>query len=356
MGIISVTCGEGGRLLVQFPYTPERVSAIRKIPGRKWHAGDRYWSVPDQERTLELLRACFSGDRVVVSKELITAQPGLAAETMGRILSKYDRALTSKGYSKKTRGNYRLQVKWFLEWLGRDPVTATNQDMKDYILWHIDLGHSAAHIRQAKAALSFLYQDTLELADIAKDLPQVKNPESIPIVLSKAEVKRLLEACQDLKQKALISLAYSAGLRVSEVVRLKVTDILSERGQIRIRNGKGDKDRYTLLADQTLQTLREYYRAERPKDWIFPGIMPGQPMSVSAAERSFRRVRERVGINPKARIHSLRHSFATHLHEAGTDIRYIQELLGHVDIRTTQRYIRISKRNLVNVKSPLDEL
>ena len=355
MGIVFVTSGEEGRLLVQFPYTPERVSAIRKVPGRKWHADDRYWSVPDQEKTLEALHSCFSGDRVVVSKELITAQPGLPAETIGRILSKYDRALTSKGYSKKTRGNYRLQVKWFLEWLGRDPVTATNQDMKDYILWNIDLGHSASHIRQAKAALTLLYQDTLKLPNISKDLPQVKNPESIPIVLSKEEVKRMLDASEDLKQKALISLAYSAGLRAGEVIRLKVTDILSERRQIRIRNGKGDKDRYTLLADETLKTLREYYRAEHPKDWLFPGIMPGQPMSISAAERSFQRVRDRVGINPKARIHSLRHSFATHLHEAGTDIRYIQELLGHVDIRTTQRYIRISKRNLMNVKSPLDE-
>jgi site-specific recombinase XerD len=356
MGIISVTPGEEGRLHVQFPYTPERVSAIRKVPGRKWHADDRYWSVPDQEKSLEALRSCFTGDRVVVSKEFIAAQPGLPAKTVGRILSEYDRVLTSKGYSKKTRGNYRLQVKWFLEWFGREPDTATNQNLKDYILWNIDLGHSASHIRQAKAALACLYQDTFDLPNILKDLPQVKNPESIPIVLSKAEIERLLAASENLKQKALISLAYSAGLRAGEVIRLKVTDILSDRKQIRIRNGKGDKDRYTLLADQTLKTLREYFRAEHPEDWLFPGIIPGKPMSISAAERSFQRVRDRIGINPKARIHSLRHSFATHLHEAGTDIRYIQELLGHVDIRTTQRYVRISKRNLVNVKSPLDEL
>ena len=356
MGIISITPGEEGRLYVQFPYTPERVSAIRKVPGRKWHADDRYWSVPDQEKTLEALRSCFTGDRVVVSKEFIATQPGLPAEIIDSILSEYDRALTSKGYSKKTRRSYRLQVKWFLEWFGREPNIGTNQDLKDYILWNIDLGHSASHIRQAKAALTLLFHDVLELEDIVKNLPRVKNPESIPIILSKAEVEHLLAASEDLKQKALISLAYSAGLRAGELTRLKVTDILSERGQIRIRNGKGGKDRYTLLADQTLKTLREYYRVEHPKDWLFPGIIPGRPMSVSSAERSFQRVRDRVGVNPKARIHSLRHSFATHLHEAGTDIRYIQELLGHVDIRTTQRYIRISKRNLVNVKSPLDEL
>ena len=355
MGIISVTLGEEGRLLVKFPYTPARVTAIRKIPGRKWHADEGYWSVPDQEKTLDALLSCFIGDRVVVSKEFIAAQPGLPSETIDRILAEYDRALTSKGHSKKTRGNYRLQVKWFLEWLGRDPDTTTNQDMKDYILWNIDLGYSASHIRQAKAALTFLFQDVLELANVVKDLPRIKNPESFPIILSKSEVERLLAAAENLKQKALISLAYSAGLRAGELTRLKVTDILSERKQIRIQNSKGNKDRYTLLADQTLQTLREYYRAEHPKDWLFPGNIPGRPMSVSTAERSFQRVRDRVGINPKARIHSLRHSFATHLHEAGTDIRYIQELLGHVDIRTTQRYVRISKRNLANVKSPLDE-
>jgi integrase/recombinase XerD len=355
MGIISVTPGEDGRLLVQFPYTPERVSAIKKVPGRKWHAGDKSWSVPDQRKTLELLRSCFSGDRVVLSKDVIDTQPGLPTEKIGLILAKYDRALTSSGYRKKTRDNYRLQVKWFLEWLRRDPLTATNQDVKDYILWNIDLGHSASHIRQAKAALTLLYQDVLELPNVLQNLPWVKNPESVPIILSKTEIERLLAAAEDLKQKALISLGYSAGLRAGEIIRLKVTDILSDRRQIRIRHGKGDKDRYTLLADQTLKTLREYYLAEHPKDWLFPGNLPGQPMSISAAERSFQRVRDRVGINPKARIHSLRHSFATHLHEAGTDIRYIQELLGHVDIRTTQRYIRISKRNLMNVKSPLDE-
>ena len=355
MGIVSIKPGEGGRLLVLFPYTPERVLAIKKISGRKWHPEGRYWSVPDRAGTLELLRSCFSEDRVVVPKNLIAAQPGLRAATADGILAQYDVALTSKGLSKKTRGNYRLQIKWFLEWFRQDPVTATNQDLKDYILWNIDLGRSASNIRQAKAALTLLYQDNLKLPGIVEDLPYVRNPESVPIVLSRTEVERLLAASEDLKQKALISLAYSAGLRVGEVIRLKVTDILSDRGQIRIRNGKGNKDRYTLLADQTLKTLREYYRVEHPKDWLFPGILPGQPMSVSAAERSFQRVRDRAGINPKARIHTLRHSFATHLHEAGTDIRYIQELLGHVDIRTTQRYIRISKRNLVNVKSPLDE-
>ncbi len=355
MGIISVTSGDEGRLLVRFSRTPERVSAIKKIPGRKWHPDGRYWSVPDHEKMLSLLSSRFSGDRVVVSKALINATPGLPDMKISEILSRYDAALTSKGYRKKTRGNYGLQVKWFLEWFGREPATATNQNVKDYMLWNIDLGHSASHIRQAKAALTLLYEDILEHPSVLKNLPRVKNPETIPIVLSKAEVQRLLAASEDLKQKALISLAYSAGLRVSEVIRLKVTDILSDRGQIRVRSGKGEKDRYTLLADQTLKTLREYYRVQRPKDWLFPGMVPGQPMSVSAAERSFQRVRTRVGINPKAKIHSLRHSFATHLHEAGTDIRYIQELLGHVDIRTTQRYIRISKRNLVNVKSPLDE-
>jgi site-specific recombinase XerD len=355
MGIISVKSGEEGRLVVQFPYTPERVFAIKKVPGRKWHSDGRFWSVPNQEGIMQKLRSCFSGDRVVASKDLIAAKPGLSAGAIAGILAKYDIALTSNGFRKKTRGNYRLQVKWFLEWFRQDPSTATNQDVKDYILWNIDQGRSASHIRQGKAALTVLYQDVVKLPLVVENLPYLKNPESLPLVLSKAEVERLLAASEDLKQKALISLAYSAGLRVGEVIRLKVTDILSDRGQIRIRNGKGDKDRYTLLADQTLKTLREYYRAEHPEDWLFPGIIPGQPMSVSAAERSFQRVRDRVGINPKARIHTLRHSFATHLHEAGTDIRYIQELLGHVDIRTTQRYIRVSKRNLVNVKSPLDE-
>jgi len=260
--------------------------------------------------------------------------------------------LTAKAYSQKTRDNYRLHLEWFLDWFREDPETATKRIVEEYILSIIDHGYSASYTRQAKATLVLFYAEVIGQPNLAQRLPSVKTPKSLPFVLSKDQVQRLMAAADDLKQKAIFSVAYSAGLRVSEVTRLKVSDILSERNQILVRGGKGSKDRYTLLSQRTLQTLRAYFREYQPDEWLFPGMIPGRHISVSAVQRA----REKANLSPKATMHSLRHSFVTHLHEAGIDIRYIQELLGHDDICTTAKYTKVSKVNLRNVRSPLDEL
>lgn len=220
----------------------------------------------------------------------------------------------------------------------KDPALASKQDVKYYVLWLIDLGRSASYVRQGKASLVVLYKYVAEQPDVVMDLPSSKPPRKIPIVLSKDDVKRVLGAAENLKQETILSVAYSAGLRINEVVCLKVSDIISDRGQVHVCGGKGKKDRYTLLADQTLKTLRAYYRAYRPDDWLFPGRESGDHISISTVERIFLRAKAKSKINPKATMHSLRHSFTTHLHEAGTYIRYIQELLMHTDIRTTMKY------------------
>jgi integrase/recombinase XerD len=163
-----------------------------------------------------------------------------------------------------------------------------------------------------------------------------------------------LKATVNETEEALLAVIYSAGLRASEAIGLRVDDIRSERNQIRIRGGKGKKDRYTILADRTLSLLRTYYRAYRPGEWVFPGQDPGRHMSRSSARRIFERAREKAGINDEASLHTLRHSFATHLLEDGVDLRYIQELLGHGSIRTTQRYTHVSRRRIEQVRSPLD--
>jgi integrase/recombinase XerD len=352
MGIIHVKPGNNGRLLVQFNYSPERVAAIRSVAGRFWHEDHKHGSIPATANAIAQLSASFSRDRVVLAKDIENPQPPLTEAQVDLVLARFDYVLTSKGYSEKTRTNYRLHIGWFLDWFRQEPEFASAQQVNDYLVWLIDLGRSASFVRQAKAALVLLFND-LSQPEVVANLPIVKKPKSLPIVLSKSEVHQLLDAAEDLKHRAIFSVAYSAGLRASEVTRLKVEDILSDRKQILVRGGKGKKDRYTLLAQQTLLTLREYYKIYHPFDWLFPGNLPGHHISTSAVQRAFQRAREKANINPRATMHSLRHSFATHLLEAGLDIRYIQELLGHVDIRTTAIYTKISQVNLLDVRSPL---
>ncbi len=182
----------------------------------------------------------------------------------------------------------------------------------------------------------------------------MKQPQQLPRILSREEIAKMFKVTTFLKHKALLVTADSAGLRVGEVVRLKVSDIDSKRMTICVTAGKGAKDRDTLLSDTGLTVLREYFRAFKPKDWLFPGEDHGDHLSERAAQEVFRDAKERAGIVKPATFHTLRHSFATHLLEDGVDMRYIQELLGHGSIETTERYTHVTARGMQKVKSPLD--
>ncbi|MEM5808295.1 MAG: tyrosine-type recombinase/integrase, partial [Candidatus Aenigmatarchaeota archaeon] len=178
----------------------------------------------------------------------------------------------------------------------------------------------------------------------------------LPNVLAIEQVERLFLQLENLKHKTMLYLAYSAGLRVSEVVNLRVRDIHSERMVINIKGAKGKKDRTVALSQGILELLRKYYITYRPTDWLFEGQYPGSPYSVRSLQQIFRRAKKAAGILQEVTFHSLRHSYATHLHEAGTDIKLIQELLGHNDIKTTLRYTHVSTRTLEKIKSPFDAL
>jgi integrase/recombinase XerD len=356
MGTVQITPGESGQLIIRFPYSPERVAAVRAVPGRRWHPEEKYWTIPYSPKTLERVRSLFTGDRVVVAAAVQAVTPELPVTQVQEIVTALDKELTLRQYSPKTRDDYRLQVQHFLKWLRRDPATAANEDLRAYLLDMLDNKLSASYVRQARAALGILYRSVLGQPEKVAQLPKAKKEKKLPLALSREEVGRLLEATSNLRDKALLTVIYSAGLRVSEATRLRVSDILSGRGQIRIAGGKGKKDRYTILADKTLQLLRDYHRVYRPQTWLFPGQAPGTHLSTSAARRAFGRARENGGITSQATIHTLRHSFATHLLEDGVDLRYIQELLGHSSITTTQRYTSVSTWRLGKVKSPLDVL
>ena len=187
-------------------------------------------------------------------------------------------------------------------------------------------------------------------------IPRVKKAQKLPVVISREEIKKLLAVTTNLKFKTMFMVAYSAGLRVNEITHLKVFDIDSRQMQILVREGKGKIDRYSLLSEVILKFLRQYWKQYRPDVWLFPGKIPGQPMSNRAFQDAFQKARKKSGINTRASLHSLRHSFATHLLENGTDIVRIQHLMGHARIGTTTLYLHLAKSRILEVKSPLDSL
>ena len=217
MGIIHIKPGNNGRLIVQFKYSQARVAAIKAVPGKAWHQDEKVWSIPGTVEAIQKLRSNFSRDRVIVSKDVENPNPKLSDEMIDTELSRFDKMLTSKGYSEKTRTNYRLHLEWFLDWVREDPAIATEKDVEEYILSIIDQKYSASYVRQAKAALVLLFVEIIKRPNVVQSLPSTKTPKSLPFVLSKEEVKRLLNVAEDLKQKAIFSVAYSAGLRISEV-------------------------------------------------------------------------------------------------------------------------------------------
>jgi len=192
-----------------------------------------------------------------------------------------------------------------------------------------------------------------------KFIYEVKRPKKdkkLPVVLSKEEVAKILDSVDNIKHKAILMLVYSAGLRVGEVVKLRPEDIDSKRMLIHIKKAKGRKDRYTLLSETALEILREYWRKYKPNKWLFEGVREGWHLSIRTVQSIFEQAREKAGIKKEISVHGLRHSFATHLLEGGTDLRYIQEILGHTSSKTTEIYTHVSQKSLGKIKSPLDTL
>ena len=266
----------------------------------------------------------------------------------------------ASGMAYGTRKSYGQHLRNFFDWLKQKqipPEQTTREQIRAYLVEQASSGRvSAAYCRGARAAIVFLYDATLKQSEKVSDLPRMKRPEQLPTVLSKDEVAKVLKVTGFLKHKALLVTAYSAGLRVGEVVRLKIYEIDSKRMKIRVTAGKGAKDRDTLLSTTALRILREYFQAFKPTDWLFPGGERGDHLSERAAQEIFRDAKKKAGILKPATFHTLRHSFATHLLEDGVDVRYIQELMGHDSIKTTERYTHVSENALGRITSPLDKM
>ena len=270
--------------------------------------------------------------------------------------------MTVRGFTEKTRQDYIRHVQAFAAFLGRRPDTATAEDLRRFQLYQTESGVQPPSINSAVAALRFFFTVTLDRPNLSRRLTIVRYPRRLPAVLSAEEVVLLLQAAPGPKHKAALATAYGAGLRVSEVVALKVGDVDSERMLLRVERGKGRKDRYAMLSPQLLEVLRAWWREGRrcslllPGGWLFPGRNPVEPLSARQLGRVVRAAAQAAGINKRVSPHTLRHSFATHLLEQGVDIRVIQTLLGHAKLDTTALYTRVASTTIRAVTSPLDRL
>jgi site-specific recombinase XerD len=262
----------------------------------------------------------------------------------------------------ETLALYLRGVERLAKYLGRSPDQADAEDLRRFQLHLVEQGISSTTLNGTITALRFLFETTLSAPERMAKMSTVREPRKLPVVLSVEEVTRLLDAAPNLKARAALSVAYGAGLRAAEVVSLKVGDIDSERMVIRVEQGKGSKDRYAMLSPTLLALLRHWYQEARaagkilPGGWLFPGLNPIDPLSKRQLNRLFHVAAETAGLNKRASLHTLRHSFATHLLEQKTDIRVIQVLLGHKKLETTALYSQVATKTLREVKSPLDAL
>ncbi len=264
--------------------------------------------------------------------------------------------MTVRNLSPATQRSYLHAVSKFSRYFGRSPDRLGLEDVRAFQVHLVATGISWPALNQTVCALRFFYGVTLGQAEIPERIVYARAPRKLPEVLSADEVVRFLEAVPSLKTRTALTAAYAAGLRVSEVVGLKVADIDSQRGVIRVRHGKGGKDRYVMLSAQLLHVLRTYWRLARPPDWLFPRRDGSGPISITVLHAACRSARAAAGIDKRVTVHTLRHSFATHLLESGTDIRIIQVLLGHNNLSSTARYTKVSSGLIRRTQSPLDRL
>jgi site-specific recombinase XerD len=273
--------------------------------------------------------------------------------------------MNSRKLGAHTQKSHIYSCKRFAAFLQRSPDTATAEDIRLFQLHLAETGVSIGNRNRIMTGVRFLFRVTLRRLDLAAEIYHIREPQKIPLVMSADETRRLLAVASSLKARVLLSLGYGCGLRAGEVVRLKVKHIDSAQGIIRVEQAKGRKDRNVMLSPETLDLLREWwtvrpwrYDAGTPlqERWLFPGNRAGKPMTTRQLSRLFHEAADAAGIKKSVTLHALRHSFATHLLERGTDIRIIQALLGHDKLDTTARYTRVATGMIASIESPLDLL
>jgi integrase/recombinase XerD len=353
--------------LLEFPFDQQLIDLVRTIPMAKWQPDLRAWAVPYSDGLIDRLLPLFRGKAWLdyrefkrVKLESKTAPISLPelSEDLTVEIAKFSDWMRNLRYSESTIKNYSQGIGLFFRFLeNKNPELITNEDLelfnKDYIISNkFSASFQSGVINAVKLFFSNRLKRKLELELIERP----KQPRILPHVLSKEEVKAILQAHQNIKHRAMLSLIYACGLRRGELLNIRIQDIDSKRGMLRVNKGKGAKDRVVPISEKMLELLREYYQYERPKVYLFEGQALGQPYSAKSLENVLQQAVKKAGITKKPTLHWLRHSYATHLLDNGTDLRFIQELLGHRSSKTTEIYTHVSTKSLQKIKSPFDDL
>jgi site-specific recombinase XerD len=377
---------DGEQIGIFFPKNEEVNAVVRKIKGIKWSQTHKCWYLPLSESSYELIQEtlqsktkldatllkAYLNKRKTVQSTLASTGQNISNKSIATLttwklskgnlqaLQKFIEELKLKAYSPSTIKTYRNEFLQLLQLLKKKPVyELTADDLRRYMVFAMEkqgITENTAHSRLN--ALKFYFEQVLGREKFFWEIPRPKKAFQLPKVLDEKELERMFSVINNLKHKALLFTAYSAGLRVSEVVGLKISDVDSARMQIHIENSKGKKDRYVGLSILLLDVLRAYLTKMKPRPvkYLFEGDTPGIAYTSRSAQLIFQHARKKAGIRKEVSFHALRHSFATHLLEKGVDIRYIKDLLGHFSIKTTERYLHVKKEDLITIINPLDEL
>ncbi|MDP2454131.1 MULTISPECIES: site-specific integrase [unclassified Kaistella] len=333
------------RIAVQFEKDVTLIKRIKQFEGARWSQQKRLWHLPDTPQNRDHFKIEHYENTTPSADGIVQLQ-------------KFTQWLSSRRYSQSTIKTYTEALRsFFIFYRNKDIAEITNEDVITYnTAFLLNNNFSASYQNQIVSAIKLYFATIVEKKiDIAK-IHRPRREKILPNVLSKEEIKAILEAHQNIKHKTMLSLIYSCGLRRSELLHLKPTDIDSKRNIVIIRQSKGKKDRITPLSPKILALLREYYSIYKPTTFLFEGSQKGSCYSEHSLHNVLKQALAKVKITKPVTLHWLRHSYATHLLESGTDLRYIQELLGHNSSRTTEIYTHVSTKNLQQIKSPFDDL
>jgi len=359
---VQIFSSDEGRIFVRFPYDPEINTELKKIVGHRWHPAEKYWSFSSSISNYTRLLKIFEGKGVEIDPNLKSRfgadkESEEAMQVKPKVIDDVERLsqlMRVRNYSNKTIKSYCSCIRHFGDYgVSRQMEHATPEEIRGY-LFHLvnNEGYSPTSLNQVINALRFLYVDVFNKSFILGKVPRPRKERKLPDVLTKDEVRDVLHSTSNPKHRLLLMLIYSAGLRVGEASRLRLEDIDARRKMIHLRAAKGKKDRYTLLSERAMDELREYLKVYKPIKYVFEGEHAGKPLGIRSMERVF----ERAGIKKHVSVHTLRHSFAAHLLEQGTDLRHIQVLLGHASSKMTEIYTHVSKRAIEGIHNPLDDI
>jgi site-specific recombinase XerD len=348
------------RIKVSFENNDTWNRRMKKVPGAKWSRTHCSWHIPDTE---ENRKKCGLAPDEKTNNKIGKAEQ-ISATTLAGIndinkeaMQKFLQTLQLKSYSPNTIRTYQNEFAQLLHAIGRRAAgSLTVEEIKRYLQYCMNKGCSEHTIHSRLNALKFYYEQVLKREKMFFEIERPQKPFQLPKVLNKEEIAAIIKAIDNLKHKTMIMLAYGCGLRVSEITALRIADIDGQRRLLMIRRAKGKKDRVISLSPALLVMLREYYKAYKPEHFLFEGAQKANAYSIRSLEAIIQKAKARAGIKKEGSMHMLRHSFATHLLDKGTDVVLIQKLLGHNDIKTTLRYLHVTNKDLINIISPLEDI